>query len=320
MADPLKYFFDSKERELVSQVWSLAGKKTEFFSTICKVNQYYFASPDAKRTLHAKDWMTYYRQDGAREDNDTVNRQLGHPPGYYSGEAIADVEHFFVAAFMHVAIGPAITQVGIVGWETFDTLLKRPLMNAMHAYNHNQSVGKAFYDGFPSGLRGWFNSARWNYGQAVRAQSGIAFASELIEGKSYIPVFGDIPVTLAQATANLRAAVDFVKRAIPAPPKFPNFGDAPAGICPIPPKPGIPDKEFVLNFADPQRRSLSAIAKLLYGGFELWPLLWWHNPQISNPNRLKGLRSIRYRDKHTYSTSDLQAARQAAPSWKNFPM
>ena len=85
-------------------------------------------------------------------------------------------------------------------------------------------------------------------------------------------------------------------------------------------KPGVPDKAFTLVFSDPARRSLSAIAKLLYGSHEYWPLLWWHNPGIANPNRLQGLSAIRYREASTYSPADFAAAKAAAPSWKQFPM
>jgi len=116
---------------MVTQVWELARTKTTFYSTICKVNEYRFNSPDARRVLHAKDWLTYWRQDGSADDNANVNRELGHPADYYSGECIADVEHFFVAAFMEVAIGPSLSQVGFVGWETFDILLKKPVLTRL---------------------------------------------------------------------------------------------------------------------------------------------------------------------------------------------
>jgi hypothetical protein len=321
MADPLRYFSDPLQREMVTQLWSLAATKQNFFSTICSVNQYRFNSPDAKRVLHAKDWITYYRQDGAPEDNDNVNKQLGKSPGYYSGECIADVEHFFVAAFMEVAIGPALTQVGVVGWETFDTLLKRPVLNALDAHNHGRDVTQAFLDGFPRTFRGWFNSAKWNYGQAIRAQSGIAFGADLIEGQPIVPVVGDAALAVARATQALRDAVNFVERVLASPPpRIPSFITTPIGTCPIPSAPGIPDKEFKLDFKDPNKRSLSAIAKTLYGSFDYWPLLWWHNPNIKNPNRLQGLTSIRYREKSTYTPSDFSAAQAAAPSWKTFPL
>ncbi|MGB7219074.1 MAG: hypothetical protein WBD07_09720 [Vicinamibacterales bacterium] len=322
MADPLRYFSDLKQREMVSQVWSLAATKTEFYSTICRINQYRFTSPDSKRVLHAKDWLTYWRQDGGPDDNDAINRQLGHAPNYYSGECIADVEHFFVAAFMEVAIGPALTQVGVVGWETFDILLKRPVLKALEADAQGRSVSQAFFDGFPRGFQGWFDSVKWNYGQAIRAQSGIAFGADLIEGQSMVPVLGDGAIAIARSTAALRDAVNFVQNALaePPPPRTPSFGTAPIGTCPIPPNPSIPDKEFPIDLKDPTKRSLSAVAKTLYGSLDYWPLLWWHNPRITNPNRLQGVLSIRYREATTYSASDLAAAKAAAPSWKNYPL
>ena len=317
MAHPLRYFSDPRQGEMVTQAWDLAATQTEYYSTICRINQHRFTSPDAKRVLHAKDWLTYWRQDGASADNDVVNKQLGKAANYYSGECIADVEHFFVAAFMEVAIGPALTQVGVVGWETFDILLKKPVMKALEADALGRNVSEAFFGGFRRGLNGWFDSVTWNYGQAIRAQSGIAFGSDLLEGQTSMPLVGDGAIAIARATATLRDAVDFVKKApaTPPPPRTPSFGSSPIGICPIPSAPGVPDKEFKLDFKDANKRSLSAIAKTLYGNFDFWPLLWWHNPSIANPNRLQGLTAIRYRDSSSYSSSDFAAA----PSWKNYP-
>jgi hypothetical protein len=323
MADPLRFFPEAKQKEMAGQVWQLAASKTQFFSTICSINQYRFLTPDAKRVLHAKDWLTFHRQDGSPEDNDHVNAELGKPIDYYSGECIAEVEHFFVAAFMEVAIGPALTQVGVLGWETFDITLKHPILKAMDAHNNGRSITEAFLDGFPKGLRGWLKSVEWNGGQAIRAQSGIVFGSELIEGKLFlIDPSNQAALTAATAAQKLRDAVNFLERVMASdpPPRLPNLGSAPIGTCPIPPAPGIPDKEFVLDFKDPNKRSLSAVAKIVYGSFDYWPLLWWHNPTIQNPNRLQGMRSIRYREKHTYAPSDFQKAKDAAPSWKNFPL
>jgi len=320
MADPLKYFPEAKQKALAQQVWTLAATKREFYSTICQANFYRFSTQDARRVVHAKDWLTYWRQDGAPDDNDSVNKQLNHLPGYYSGECIADVEHFFVAAFMHLVIGPSLTQVAIFGYETLDTTLKIPLMKAADAYNHGRDIGDAFFSGFPSGWAGWFNRAKWNYGQAIRAQAGIAFAAELLEGRGLVPGVDDNAVAMARALDAIRRGVEYLRRAIPPPAKLPKFDDAPPAVCPINPKPGVPDKEFILNFADPNRRSLSAIAKILYGHFDYWPLLFWHNSKIINPNRLKGLRSVRYREKNTYSPDDLRKAKEFAPSWKQFPM
>lgn len=321
MANPLSYFNDAKQRELASQVWSLAATKQTFYSTICRVNQHRFNSPDAKRVLHAKDWITYWRQDGAPEDNDALNKELGHPTGYFSGEAIADVEHFFVAAFMEVAIGPALTQVGILGWETFDTALKRPILKALEADAQGGDVAAAFFNGFPKGLRGWFDSAKWNYGQAIRAQSGIVFGAELIEGQTAMPGLGDGAIAIARATKLLRDAVNFVESALAAspPPRSPLLDGSPIGTCPIPPKAGVEDKEFPLDFSDPNKRSLSAIARTVLGSLDLWPLIWWHNPTIKNPNRLKGLTMVRYRELATYSKDDISKAKAAAPTWKNYP-
>jgi hypothetical protein len=321
MANPLDYFNEAQQRELASQVWNLAATKKAFYSTICRVNQYRFTSPDAKRVLHAKDWLTYWRQDGENENNEALNKQLGHTPEHFSGECIADVEHFFVAAFMEVAIGPALTQVGIVGWETLDTLLKRPIMKAIEADAQGGDVANAFFNGFPKGLRGWFDSAKWNAGQAVRAQSGIVFGAELIEGQTMMPGLGDGAIAIARATKNLRDAVDFVESALaaPTPPRNPVLDGAPIGICPIPRKAGVPDKEFPLDFKDPTKRSLSAIARTVLGSLELWPLIWWHNPAITNPNRLKGLTAVRYRELSTYSKDEISKAKAAAPTWKNYP-
>lgn len=320
MADPLRYFYDSKQREMAAQVWKIAGTKTNFYSTICSINQYRFTSPDAKRVLHAKDWVTYWRQDGAPEDNDAVNRELGKPNGYYSGECIAEVEHFFVAAFMEVAIGPALTQVGVVGWEVFDTTLKRPVLKALEADTKGGDVALAFFGGFHKGLQGWFDSAVWNGGQAIRAQSGIAFGADLIEGQTTMPMVGDLSIAISRATVGLRDAVDFVQKALASPPP-PRFSGSPIGTCPIPPKPGVSDKEFKLDFNDPKRRSLSAVSMAVYGSFDLWPLIWWHNPSLAaNPNKLKGLTHVRYRELSTYSQADIAAAKAAAPSWKNYAL
>ncbi len=320
MADPTIHFPEPRQKELAKQVWTLAATKKDFYATICQVSFHRFVTADARQVVHAKDWITYWRQDGDPESNGNVNVQLGHAPDYYSGECIADVEHFFVAAFMHLILGASLTQVGIFGWETLDTALKKPILNAIDAHNHGRNVTDAFVDGFPNGWRGWLNSARWNYGQAIRAQAGIVFASQLMEGSSMLPIINDPGVAAARAINDIRQGVDYLRKAIPPPPKLPKFDNQPPAVCPIGPKPGVPDKEFILNFADPNRRSLSAIAKLLYGSFDYWPLLWWHNPSIANPNRLKGMRSIRYREKQTYSPNDFQKAKEFAPSWKNFPL
>ncbi len=322
MASPLKYFPEAKQREMAAQVWALAATKTNFFSDICSVNQYRFTTPDARQVLHAKDWLTYYRQDGAQEDNDSVNRQLNKAPGYYSGECIADVEHFFVAAFMEVAIGPALTQVGVVGWETFDIVLKRPVLKALEADALGGNVAAAFFNGFHGGLGAWFKSIKWNYGQAIRAQSGIAFGSELLEGQSAIPIIGDGAIAIAKATAALRDAVNFVQKTLATPPpRMPTFDTSPVGICPISPGPGSTDKEFKLDFNDPKRRSLSAVSMAVYQTFDLWPLIWWHNPSLAaNPNKLRGLTHVRYRELSSYSSSEIAKAKAAAPSWKSFAL
>jgi hypothetical protein len=320
MADPLRYFGDPQERELAREVWDLAAKRTTFYSTICRVNQYRFTSPDAHRLVYAKDWLTYWRQDGGSDDNANVNRQLGHPVGYYSGECIADVEHFFTAAFMGIAIGPSLTQLGSAGWETFDILLKNPVLKAGKAYTLGDDVSKAFFDGFPHGWRGWWTSVKWNYGQLLGTeQSGLVFASELPEGFAGLP-WSQVSVSVAKATTDLHDAVDFVRRELSTPPPpSPEGGAPPAGKSPVAPKPGVPVKEFRLDFGDPNKRSLSAIAKGLYGSFDLWPLIWWQNPDISNPNRLQGKRSVRYRDLSTYTSGEIAAAKAAAPTWKNYP-
>ncbi len=323
MANPLRYFYDAKQKEMAAQVWTLAATKTAFFSTICSVNQYRFNTPDGKRVLHAKDWCTYWRQDGAPEDNDAVNRELGKANGYYSGECIAEVEHFFVAAFMEVAIGPALTQVGVVGWETFDIVLKRPVLKALEADVQGRDVPTAFFNGFHGGFQAWFNSVKWNYGQALRAQSGIAFGAELIEGQTSTPLAGDGAIAIARATAALRDAVNFVERALDTlpPPRLPSFDTTPIGTCPIPYKPITTDKEFKLDFNDPKRRSLSAVSMIVYQTFDLWPLIWWHNPSLaSNPNKLKGLTSVRYREISTYSSAEIKLAKDTAPTWKNYAL
>jgi len=323
MGDPLRYFSKARDKEMVTQVWELARTKTTFYSTICKVNEYRFNSPDARRVLHAKDWLTYWRQDGSADDNANVNRELGHPADYYSGECIADVEHFFVAAFMEVAIGPSLSQVGFVGWETFDILLKKPVLNAVAANAQGRDVTKAFFDGFPSGWRGWFNSVKWNYGQLVGTEeSGLAFGAELPEGFSSEP-FGQISVNVAQATVALHSAVDFVREALSTPPPAPPVtpGTPPVtGAPPVSAAPGATVKSYPLDFGDPNKRSLSAISKTLYGTFDLWPLIWWQNPDISNPNRLQGKTSVLYRELTTYTPSEVNAAKAAAPSWKNYPL
>lgn len=328
MANPTRYFYDAKQKEMAAQVWDIAGTKTGFFSTICRINEYRFVTPAARRVLHAKDWCTFWRQDGDAEDNDRVNHELGKVPGYYSGECIGEVEHFFVAAFMQVAVGPAITQVGIVGWEIFDVVLKNPIKNAFHAHNHGRDVGAAFWDGFPSGFNGWYRSIKWNAGQAIRAHSGIAFGAELLEGRPILPIVGDLVNGVARATVSLRDAVNFVEQALrepPAPrpsaPPLPSFGTAPIGTCPVPYKPASADKEFQLDFNDPKRRSLSAVSLIVYRTFDLWPLIWWHNPSLAaNPNRLRGITSVRYRDLSTYTKDEIKLAKDTAPTWKNYPL
>ncbi|MBM3759633.1 MAG: hypothetical protein FJW36_05235 [Acidobacteria bacterium] len=241
-----------------------------------------------------------------------MNRQLGKDKNYYSGECIADVEHFFVAAFMEVAISPSLTQVGILGWEVFDITLKRPVLKAMEADIHGRDVTTAFLGGFHKGFDGWLKSAKWNGGQAIRAQSGIAFGAEIIEGHTILPL--EPSMGIARATVALRDAVNFVEKVLASPPP-PRLDSAPIGICPIPPKPGVPDKEFKLDFNDPKRRSLSAVSMAVYNTFDLWPLIWWHNPSLAaNPNRLKGLTHVRYRELSTYTQADIAAAKAAAPS------
>lgn len=323
MANPLRYFYEAKQKEMATQVWTIAGAKSGFYSTICRINEHRFTTPDARRVLHAKDWCTHWRQDGAPDDNDALNRELGKAPGYYSGECIAEVEHFFVAAFMQVAIGPAITQIGIVGWETLDVTLKNPILKAEEARIHGRDIGAAFWGGFPKGLSGWFNSIKWNGGQAVRAQSGIAFGSELIEGQSSMPLIGDLATAVARATVGLRDAVNFVERALAeAPtPRLPSFDKSPIGTCPIPYKATVPDKEFKLDYNDPKRRSLSAVSMAVYQTFDLWPLIWWHNPSLAaNPNKLKPLTAVRYRDLSTYTQADIKLAKDTAPTWKNYAL
>jgi|GEM_PF-2185673 len=55
MADPLRYFYDAKQRELADQIWTIAATKTTFYTTVCSMNRYWFNSSDARRLLHAKD-------------------------------------------------------------------------------------------------------------------------------------------------------------------------------------------------------------------------------------------------------------------------
>jgi hypothetical protein len=52
----------------------------------------------------------------------------------------------------------------------------------------------------------------------------------------------------------------------------------------------------------------------------LWPLIWWHNPGIQNPNRLQGLTAVRYRDLDSYTPAEISTAKATAPSWKSFPL
>ncbi len=322
MANPLRYFYEAKQKEMAAQIWDLASSKSTFYSTICSINQKRFLTSDARRVLHAKDWCTYWRQDGEPENNDAVNRELGHPNGYYSGECIAEVEHFYVAAFMEIAIGPGLTQIGVVGWETFDITLKRPLMEAYKAHDDGRNVSEAFFGGFHGGLQAWFNSIKWNYGQVARAQSGLAFGAEILEGRPILlPV--DPAVALAEATVKLRDAINFIEkvRSEPLPTKLPSFDKAPIGTCPIPYKPATPDKEFKLDYNDPKRRSLSAVSMAVYQTFDLWPLIWWHNPSLAaNPNKLKPLTAVRYRDLSTYTQTEIKLAKDTAPTWKNYAL
>jgi len=320
MADPRRYFPEPKQKELAGEVWDLAGRKTGFYSSVCQVNAFRFVSADARRILHGKDWMTHWRQDGGPDDNADVNRELGHTNGYYSGECIADVEHFFVAAFMEIVVGPHLTQVGVWGWETFDILLKGPVLKAVAAQATGRNVGEAFLSGFPSGLKGWFRSVEWNYGQALRAQAGIEFGATTIEGAVSalgMPLDAGLGV---HPVKQLRNAVEVLRRANAEVSR----GKQPSSpVMPVhsnPANPGTADREFRLDFRDPNKSSLSAIARAVYGALELWPLIWWHNPGIRNPNRLQGLTSVRYRDLGTYSPAEISSAKATAPTWKNFPL
>jgi hypothetical protein len=66
--------------------------------------------------------------------------------------------------------------------------------------------------------------------------------------------------------------------------------------------------------------TLSGLAKVAYGSYDLWPLLWDANRAVigSNPNLLKPGTKLRVPPRSSFSGPQIANARRRAPSWKTF--
>lgn len=74
--------------------------------------------------------------------------------------------------------------------------------------------------------------------------------------------------------------------------------------------------------SDPNRSSLSGIAKAQYGDFNLWPLIFDLNKHKigSNPNRITPGMKLLLLPLQRYTAGELADARRRAPSWRNYPL
>ena len=72
---------------------------------------------------------------------------------------------------------------------------------------------------------------------------------------------------------------------------------------------------------DPNRSTLSGIARAQYGDFNLWPLIFDLNKEKigSNPNRIKPGMKLLLLPLQRYTAAELAEARGRAPSWRNYP-
>jgi hypothetical protein len=77
-----------------------------------------------------------------------------------------------------------------------------------------------------------------------------------------------------------------------------------------------------VSVSDPNRSSLSAIAKAQYGDFNLWPLIFDLNKEKigTNPNRIKPGLKLLLLPLDRYTAAELADARRRAPSWRNYPL
>jgi hypothetical protein len=73
--------------------------------------------------------------------------------------------------------------------------------------------------------------------------------------------------------------------------------------------------------SDPNRSSLSGIARTQYGDFNLWPLVFDLNKDKigSDPNRIKPGMKLLLLPLQRYTAAELADARRRAPSWRNYP-
>jgi hypothetical protein len=96
------------------------------------------------------------------------------------------------------------------------------------------------------------------------------------------------------------------------------------------PKPPVQGDEIVVTGgktievakSDPNRATLSGIAKKEYGSWELWPLLWDLNKDKigQNPNRLAQGLKLLVLPLARYTAQEQADAKRRAPTWKNYPM
>lgn len=66
--------------------------------------------------------------------------------------------------------------------------------------------------------------------------------------------------------------------------------------------------------------TLSGLAKVAYGSYDLWPLLWDANRAAigSNPNRLKPGTKLHVPKRQSFSAPQIANARRRAPSWQTY--
>jgi hypothetical protein len=71
----------------------------------------------------------------------------------------------------------------------------------------------------------------------------------------------------------------------------------------------------------PDKSSLSGIAKAQYGDFNLWPLIYDLNKDRigNNPNRIHPGTKLLLLPLERYTQAELADARKRAPTWKNYP-
>jgi hypothetical protein len=72
---------------------------------------------------------------------------------------------------------------------------------------------------------------------------------------------------------------------------------------------------------NPDKSTLSGIAKAQYGDFNLWPLIYDLNREKigANPNRLKPGTKLLLLPLERYNAAELAAARKRGPTWRDYP-